>query len=164
MAMPIHMKLKGKTQGEIQGSCEMQGDKRNGSIFVYSLQHNITIPHHTGGVDGEASVAIGKRIHEPLVVEKQVDKATPKLYLALCTGEHFESVDIYWYRINKQGKEENYFTTKLEDAILIDMSPSFSSVGDGAHVEQLSFAYKRITWTWEIDGITATDDWTQPSE
>jgi type VI secretion system secreted protein Hcp len=162
MAMPLHMELTGEKQGKIEGSCDMKG--REGTIFVYSLQHNVNIPHHAGGVGGGASLAIGKRIHEPLVLEKQTDKATPKLYMALTTGEHFTEVNIKWYRVNKQGKEEHYFTTALEDAILIDMSPSFSSVGDGAHVEQLAFAYKRISWRWEVDGIECTDDWREPVE
>jgi type VI secretion system secreted protein Hcp len=162
MAMPLHMELTGLKQGKIEGSCDMRG--REGSIYIYSLQHNINIPHHTGGVGGEASLAIGKRVHNPLVVEKQTDKASPKLYMALTTGEHFSDVTIKWYRINKQGKEEHYFTTKLEEAIIIDMSPAFSSVGDGAHLETMSFAYKKIIWTWVVDGIEATDAWTEPVE
>ena len=29
-------------------------------------------------------------------------------------------------------------------------------------MEEVSFTYKRITWTWEIDGIEAVDEWTSP--
>jgi len=54
---------------------------------------------------------------------KFYDKSSPLLYQALCTGEHFKDVTLKWYRIASTGQEEHYFTTLLEDAILVAIRP-----------------------------------------
>jgi type VI secretion system secreted protein Hcp len=160
MGMPLHLELTGEKQGKIEGSCDMTG--REGTIFVTSLNHAVTIPYRLGGVGGQ-SLATGKRIHEPLTITKDLDKSSPKLYMALTTGEVITDLTLKWYRISKQGTEEHYFTTQLEDAIIVSISPSVAE-GSGSHMESISFAYKKIIWTWEVDGISAEDDWSVPKE
>ncbi|WP_318258372.1 Hcp family type VI secretion system effector [Geobacter anodireducens] len=116
MAMPAHMTLTGEKQGKIDGSCELQG--RENTIQLYEMKHDIHMPRNPH--DG---LPTGKRVHGPLSIVKMFDKSSPKLYQALCTGEHMKNVQIKWYRINKQGLEEHYFTTTLEDAIVVEMKP-----------------------------------------
>ncbi|MBN1636432.1 MAG: Hcp family type VI secretion system effector [Deltaproteobacteria bacterium] len=160
MAMVAHMELTGKNQGKIEGSCEME--RREGTILVYEMSHDIHIPRdpHTG-------LASGKRIHGPLTILKEYDKASPKLYQALCTGEHMSEVIIKWYRIDDTGVEEHYFTHTLEDAIVVEMKPympiAFLKENEPyRHMEQVSFTYKKIKWTWEPDGIESEDSWNVP--
>lgn len=160
MPMPAHMELEGKNQGKIEGSCEMQG--REGTILVYAMNHKLHIPRDT-----HSGLPTGKRVHEPLTILKEFDKSSPKLYQALCTGEQFSNVTIKWYRIDPSGTEEHYFTTKLEDAIIVDMKPFMPETFLPAnepfkHMEQVSFTYSKIVWTWEPDGIEAEDSWTVP--
>jgi type VI secretion system secreted protein Hcp len=100
-------------------------------------------------------------------VVKFFDKSSPLLYQALCTGEHFSDVTLKWYRIDATGQEEHYFTTMLEDAIIVSMRPYMPDALDPekesyGHMEEVSFTYRRITWTFEDGGITATDDWETP--
>jgi type VI secretion system secreted protein Hcp len=116
MPVPCHLSLIGEKQGKIEGSCDMVG--REGTILAYSMAHNISIPHSP--TDG---LATGKRIHRPLCLLKEFDRSSPKLYQALCTGEHLKDVVLKWYRITKQGTEEHYFTHKLEDAIVVAIQP-----------------------------------------
>ena len=161
MPMPAHMELEGKNQGKIEGSCEMQG--REGTILIYAMKHHIHIPRDT-----HSGLPTGKRVHNPLAVVKEYDKASPKLYQALCTGEQFSNVTIKWYRIDPTGKEEHYFTTKLEDAIIVDIKPympeTFLAQNEPyKHMEEVSFTYSKIIWTWEPDGIEAQDEWAVPS-
>ncbi|MRR57179.1 MAG: Hcp family type VI secretion system effector [Deltaproteobacteria bacterium] len=160
MAMPAHLTLSGEKQGKIDGSCEMQG--RENTILVYGMSHDVTIPRspHDG-------LATGKRVHGPLTITKEYDKSSPKLYQALCTGEHLKDVTIKWYRITKQGTEEHYFTHKLEDAIVVGISPSMPVTLIAAnepyrHMENISFTYKKIKWTWEPNGIESEDSWEVP--
>lgn len=160
MPMPSHMELEGENQGAIEGSCEMEG--RENTILVYAMNHDIHIPR-----DPHSGLASGKRIHGPLTILKEYDKASPKLYQALCTGEHLTTVTIKWYRIDPTGSEEHYFTHVLEDAIVVEMKPympvAFLSENESyRHMENVSFTYKKIKWTWEPDGIEAEDDWTVP--
>ncbi len=64
MALTMYMKVTGKNQGEIKGSCDQGGDKKD-KILVYAMDHKVEIPKdtHTG-------LPTGQRIHHPLTVTK----------------------------------------------------------------------------------------------
>jgi len=160
MPLPIHMEVVGKTQGKIDGSCDMDG--REDTILVYSVQHKVHIPR-----DPQAGTPSGKRIHGPLTILKETDKSSPKLYQALATGETLKKVKLKWYRISPAGTEEHYFTHTLEKAIVIDISAdtpvAFLPENEPyRHMENISFNYEKIKWTWEIDGIESEDSWKVP--
>jgi len=160
MPLPSHMTLEGTKQGKIDGSCDMQG--REKTILVEAMNHEVYIPRDT-----QSGLATGKRVHQPLVVTKFYDKASPKLYQALCTGEHMKNVTLKWYRISAQGSEEHYFTHKLEDAIVVSVKAWMPNALDKekenySHMEDVAFTYRKITWTWVIDGIEAQDSWATP--
>lgn len=160
MPMPCHLTLEGEKQGKIDGSCDMKG--REGTILVYELHHSITIPRSP--TDG---LATGKRVHGPFTVIKMIDQSSPKLFQALCTGEHMKKVALKYYRITKQGTEEHYYTTTLEDAIVVGYQPSIpitlqTSNDSYGHMEAVSFTYKKIKVTWEATGIEAEDSWDAP--
>ena len=157
MAMPSFMTVTGEKQGSIDGSCEIKG--REKSILVYALDHNISMPR-----DPQTGLSSGKRIHGPFSIIKEIDKSSPKLYQALCTGEHLKSVLVKYTRVGKDGKEEHYFTEELSDAIVVSMAPFVPTVflkeNDAyRHMERVSFTYSQIKWTWIPDGIEAQDSW-----
>jgi type VI secretion system secreted protein Hcp len=160
MPMPCHLTLEGEKQGKIEGSCEMQG--RLGTILVYELQHSVHMPR-----DPHSGLPTSKRVHEPFTIVKMIDKSSPKLFQALCTGEHMKNVTLKYYRITKQGTEEHYFTTTLEDAIITKFHPGMpSTLAAGSepygHMEVVSFTYKKIKMTYEPNGIEAEDSWMTP--
>lgn len=160
MPMPAHMTAEGENQGTIEGSCDMSG--REGTMLIEGFEHDVTIPR-----DPQTGLSTGKRVHGPFKVIKVFDKASPLLYKALCTGEHFKNVTLKWYRISPKGQEEHYFTHELEDAILVQMKPWMPNCLDPStesltHMEDLLFTYRKIVWRWEIDGVEAEDDWKAP--
>jgi type VI secretion system secreted protein Hcp len=160
MALPAHLWLEGEKQGKIEGSCDQRG--REGAILVQSLEHDISIPH-----DIQTGLAKGLRVHGKLTIRKEFDKSSPKLYQALCKGEHLRSVKLLFSRIAKTGTEEHYYTIKLEDAIVAGIKSHFPDQQDKqngtfGHMEDVSFTYRRIIWTWEPDGIESDDDWKEP--
>ncbi len=160
MPLPAHLTLTGERQGKIEGSCDQAG--REGTILVQALEHEVSIPRET-----QTGLATGKRVHHPLAILKSIDKSSPLLYMALCSGEHMKSVEIKWYRIDPMGKEEHYFTTTLEDAVIVSIRPSMKNCLDPAyahlgHMEEVSFSYRKAIWRWEPDGVEAEDDWRAP--
>lgn len=160
MPMPAHMTLTGNNQGAIEGSTTQEG--REGTILIEATVHDVKIPR-----DRQTGLPTGKRVHDPLTVTKTYDKASPKLYQALVTGERFSDVTIKWYRINETGSEEHYFTHTLEDAIIVAMKAWMPNCLDPAteslsHMEDVSFTYTKIKWTWEVDGIESEDSWQVP--
>jgi type VI secretion system secreted protein Hcp len=158
--MPGHMTVTGEKQGKIEGSCDQKG--REGTILVQGVDHTIHIPR-----DIQTGLATGKRVHGPLTVTKVVDKSSPLLYQALCTGEQMKDVTIKLYRISKAGTEEHYFTTTLVNAIVVSMRPYIPNCLDKStaslgHMEEISFTYQKVTWRHEIDKKESQDDWKTP--
>lgn len=152
-AMISHLEIDGETQDRIEGSCDMEG--REGTIMAYSFGHNVYIPRDTQGTP------TGQRVHTPLKIFKEFDKSTPKLYRALITGERL-TVRMRFYRIDPTGAEEHYFTILLEQALIVSITPSYPPVflSENAtykHMETVAFTYRRIQWTWVVDGIEMED-------
>lgn len=44
------------------------------------------------------------------------------MYEALPSGEMLPTVEVNWYRTSVEGKQEHFFTTKLEDASILDIN------------------------------------------
>jgi type VI secretion system secreted protein Hcp len=162
MPTPVHMTLKGEKQGDIKGNCTMKG--REGTILIQAIDHEIHIPH-----DIQTGLSAGKRVHGPLKVVKEIDKASPMICQALCTGEHLTNVTLKYYRVSPKGAEEQYYTVTLEDAIVVSIRPWMpncldKSMASFGHMEEVSFTYRRATWRHEIDKTEAQDDWSVPIE
>jgi type VI secretion system secreted protein Hcp len=157
MALTSYMKVTGKTQGQIQGDCNQGGDKKD-TVLVYQVDHSVEIPKdtHTG-------LPTGQRIHQPYTITKHKDKATPKLFQATCKGEQL-TVEMAFYRIKPTGEEEAYFKVKLENAIIVNMREytpmTFLPDNKPYHdMEEVSFTYSKITWTFTDGNIEYTDSW-----
>ena len=85
MALTMYMKVTGKNQGEIKGSCDQGGDKKD-KILVYGTDHQVEIPRdtHTG-------LPTGQRIHLPISITKGKDvncilRLLLKMQLSLILG------------------------------------------------------------------------------
>jgi type VI secretion system secreted protein Hcp len=156
MAMPAHLTITAEEQGEIEGSCEWEG--REGSILVQAFDHVVEIPSDDRGI------ATGRRVHRPMVFTKEIDKSTPMLYQALCTGELLTEMEMSWYRMDGTGEEELYFTMKMFNGIVTKIHPWIPNVLDPntatlKHMEEVHISYEKIIWTWELDGIEYEDAW-----
>lgn len=156
--MPLagHMTITGEEQGPIEGSCEWGG--REGTITVLAFDHVVELPTDDRGI------ASGRRVHRPIVIAKEIDKSTPMLYQALCTGELLTEIELEWYRIDGSGEEELYYTMTMFNGMVTRMRPWVPNVLDESnshlkHMEEVQISYEKIIWTWEPDGIEYEDGW-----
>jgi type VI secretion system secreted protein Hcp len=131
-------------------------------MLIYAQDHKVEIPRdtHTG-------LPTGQRIHMPYTITKHKDQASPKLYQACCSGEHFTDWVLKFFRINDKGQEEHYYTIKLTDAIIVEMREytPMTFIADNKpykDMEEVSFTYSKISWTYEPGGIESEDDWKAP--
>jgi type VI secretion system secreted protein Hcp len=167
MNNPIFMSVEGSRQGVITegayskesvGNSFQSGHDKESLVKGYT--HNITIPRDP--LSGQPS---GQRVHAPFIVTKLLDKASPLLMNALVTGETLKKIEIKKYRTNYEGKLEHYFTTVLEDAVIVDVQSDAkhaitdSALGDVAPLEHVSFSYRKISWRHEIASTSGEDDW-----
>lgn len=160
MAMTSYLTVKAKDQGDIKGDCTQSG--REDTILVYSIDHSVEIPRdtHTG-------LPTGSRMHKPFQIVKHKDLSSPKLFQACCRGEQVEA-ELKFYRITDAGKEEHYFTIKLEEAIIVEMQEHnpitfLEENKPYKDMETVSFTYSKIIWTYEPDGIETEDSWKEPA-
>ena len=156
MPTPGNLRITGEVQGEIEGSCELED--REGTILVQAFDHLVEIP------TDERGVAAGRRRHSPITITKEIDRSTPMLYQALCTGELLTEVVLDWYRFDEGGEEELYFSLEMNNAMITRIRPWVPNVLDRGneqlrHMEDISIAYESIIWTWEPDGIEYEDRW-----
>jgi len=162
MSMPCHMTIEGENQGSItSGCCTMEG--REDTVVLFELEHNIEQPRdkHTGR-------ATGKRVHNPVMILKELDKCSPLVAQALSTNELL-TVTFEWYRPNPtgDGTEEHFYSIRLEGANLISYTGALpntlgTATGSFPPLETLKFAYRKIVTTYETDGIEFQDDWDSP--
>lgn len=136
MAFDAFMKIDG-----IPG--ESTDDKHKDWIELLKIHHGLiqlasTTASNAGGATAE------RVQHKDLVVSHLLDKATPKLMEACCTGKHFKEVIIELCRAG--GDKQKYLEIKLEQVIVstIDLDGGNS---DFPHAT-LSLNYGKIKWTY----------------
>jgi len=77
--------------------------------------------------------------------------------------------ELKWYRTSIEGKQEHFFTTKLEDATIIDIDCKMPHCQDATKAEftqlvRVSLAYRKINWEHTTAGTSGADDWRAPIE
>jgi type VI secretion system secreted protein Hcp len=134
--------------GQKQGA--ITGDGPNGVMILIGLSHAIISPR-----DAASGLPTGKRMHKPFVITKELDKSSPKLLTALVSNENLTTVTFTLTRKNADGTTAPYMTVKLTNA-------NVSSRAETGNLEEISFTYQKIEWTWVDGGISAVDDWAAP--
>jgi type VI secretion system secreted protein Hcp len=67
------MTIEGTEHGKIEGECPMKG--REGTVEVQQFDHEVSMPH-----DNNNGLPTGNAVHKAMVVCKEFDKTSPKLY------------------------------------------------------------------------------------
>ena len=169
MPTPAFIAIEGETQGPITsgaftadsvGNIFVEGHEDE--IMVQQFDHVVTIPR-----DPQSGQPAGQRVHKPFMFTAALDKATPLLYNALTSGEKLTTCELRWYRTAISGKQEHFFTMKLEDALVVDINAHMPhcqdpSTQDFTQLITYSLSYRKIEWTHEIAGTSGSDDWRAP--
>lgn len=149
------MRIKAGKQGEIKGGVTQKG--REGSMAIVAFEHRVLTP-----MDATSGLATGKRQHKPLRITKTIDRASPLLRNALINNETLKEVTIQFFQPSGTGAETNYYTITLGNAHIAEIEHRMldNRVTENRNllaVEDISFVYDTITWTFTDGGITATD-------
>jgi type VI secretion system secreted protein Hcp len=160
MALNAYLNLKGQKTGDIKGSVTQKG--REGKIMVIAVSHEIVSPR-----DPASGLPTGKRMHKPMVITKELDKATPLLYNVLINNENITEWQLQFWQPSATGAEKQHFTIKLTNANIASIA---MRLPNNKHpdllkfetYEEIAFTYQKIEWTWTDGGITAMDDWESP--
>lgn len=162
MALNAYLKLKGAKTGDIKGSVTQKG--REGMIAVHSFHHEIVSPR-----DAASGQATGRRQHSAFTIIKEIDKSTPLLHKVLTDNEVLTSWELKCFNPKTSaaggaGQEINHFTIKLTNASIASIVDIMENnlIAEDAKLplmQEISFMYQKIEWTWVDGGIISEDDW-----
>ena len=162
MPIPAFMTLHGSRQGLISAGAFTEASVGNSyqsgredKIMIQALSHGILVPKNAGA---------GRRMHKPLIVTKTIDKASPLINTALCSGELLSQCRVEWFRTSAQGVQEHFYTMELEDAVIVGaeiLMPHCQDPGTShlTQLEKIHFSYRRIYWRHEVSRTMGSDEW-----
>jgi type VI secretion system secreted protein Hcp len=159
MASNVYLSITGTSQGEIRGDSTVTSMNREGTIEAFEFEHTVQIPTEVSGM------ATGQRSYSPIKIVKRIDRSSPLLHQALCNNEELE-ITIKFYRpnIDGDGTEEQYYTIRLRQARVSSIktiSPNTINEPTSSQpaMEEVSFVFGTINWTYEREGIEHEDEW-----
>lgn len=125
---------------------ESSDDKHKDWIELISYDHRIEQP--ASSTASSVGGATAERVnHGSFNFVHQLDKATPKLLEACCTGKHIKEVTIEFCRAG--GDKVKYMEIKLEQVLISAVTENGASTGEsGFPSETVSLSYGKIKWTY----------------
>jgi type VI secretion system secreted protein Hcp len=145
MATDMFLKIDG-----IDG--ESSDDKHANWIEILSFSFGASQPA-TGSVSSGGARSSQRVDLQDFSVVKQLDKASPKLFLHCCNGKHIPKVTLELCRAT--GDKQKYMAYLLEDVLVSSVRPGGSSEGADLPLEEVSFNAAKTTMTYtETDHLT----------
>ena len=131
----------------------LQVDKIPGESTDWAHKNWIEVISFSHEISGSASTtgrgrAGGRAQVGPLVIVKEIDKATPKLYVNCCMGKAIPNVVLSVCQTG--GSKREFLKLTLGDAVISSIVAS--SDASGNPVEEVSLGFGSIQWDYtEID-------------
>lgn len=123
---------------------ESTDDKHKDWIEIASFAHSLDQP--ASATASSAGGATAERVnHSTFDFVHLLDKASPKLYEACCTGKHIKEVTFELCRAG--GDKMKYMEIKLEQVLISRVAPH-GAQGEDFPKEQVSMSYGKIKWTY----------------
>ena len=134
MASDMFLKIAG-----IDG--ESSSKKHEGEIQLLSFSWGLSQSSSTGGTGSGA----GKVQVKEFTFVKEIDKSSPKLMEACCTGEHIHDVTLTLSSgaATKGSPPEKYMTIKFND-VVISSYQTGGGTGGSVPMDQVSFSFSEI--------------------
>ncbi|WP_386688309.1 Hcp family type VI secretion system effector [Lonepinella sp. MS14437] len=169
MPTPAFISIEGSNQGNITagaftedsvGNVYVEGHENE--IMAQAISHIVTVP-----TDPQSGQPSGQRVHQAFKFTCALNKAVPLMYNALASGEMLPKVEITWFRTSIDGRQEEFFSTVLEDAVIVDMNlvmPNAQDPNNAPYTQllEVSMSYRKINWDHTISGTSGSDDWRKP--
>ncbi|TKI02440.1 Hcp family type VI secretion system effector [Martelella alba] len=155
MSLPAYLFLYDENGVQIKGSCVASG--REGAIEVMNTQHGISL-----SVDAHTGSLTGGRMHEPVIINKEVDKSSPYLFDFVCTGKRLKTGILRFYAINEAGIENEIYNLTLDSVVIISVVFNHAYIPGATApnmMEVVKLRYRGISWNYLIGNISINDFW-----
>jgi type VI secretion system secreted protein Hcp len=132
-----------------------------GSISTLGFDHEIVMER-----DAATGQLTGRRLHKPIRIVKAIDKSTPVLYKAMTENQVIAGQFRFWTPVvgGGGGQLQQYYTVSITGGRVTGIRDWKTNTRDlsadrAGDLEEVTFTYTTITWTWVDGGITHTDTW-----
>ena len=148
-----------------------KSNSKGGPVHRMSYGPLSITPHNLGSalfqVKTQHDAGGGKRQHSPITIVREVDSASPLLWQGLCTNEALRAVDISLVQRPSSGSGEVVVERiTLTNAVISKVhryTPHLGSefnVHDTDEMEEIQFAFQKITFSNVAGSTSTSDDWT----
>jgi type VI secretion system secreted protein Hcp len=163
MAETIALKLKANG-ADIKGESTQTSLERKDSIECVYFENACRAPR-----ESSSGLATGRRIYEPLILRKRIDKASPLMAKALVRNEKIDGKFLFFRpHPTGDGTTEQFFTVEIENGRMAGMKIYIPEAHGESHeaehpLEEWALVFEKITWTVTDGGASYTDSWSQPT-
>ena len=143
MSQQLFLTLESGRNGRIEGSVTQAGFED--LIEVFSSSHEVSTDATLSG-----RRARSRNQHGAFTISKGVDKASVLLYDSWNTNDRINLLKLECYKTAHQGTLELFYTVELENARITSIKQQLANplLSPLATVEEVSFAYMEIKWTF----------------
>ena len=161
MAETVHLYLKANG-ADIQGESTQRSLGRENSIECVYYEQEVMTAREAG-----SGMATGRRQYKPLTIRKRIDKSTPLIAKALVENQKIDA-KFKFFRPNPtgDGTTEQFFTVEIKQGRVAHQKQFVpdtivpATATDPA-LEEVSFVFHTISWTYTNGGVTHEDTWDQ---
>ena len=161
MAETVHLYLK-SNGADIQGESSQHSLGRQNSIECVYYEQEVMTAREAG-----SGMATGRRQYKPLTIRKRIDKSTPLIAKALVENTKIDA-SFKFFRPNPtgDGTTEHFFTVEIKQGRVAHQKQFVpdtivpATATDPA-LEEVSFVFHTISWTYTNGGVTHEDTWDQ---
>jgi type VI secretion system secreted protein Hcp len=158
MAQTVHLKLQ-INGSDIAGESTIASLGRADTVECVAFNYEVVAPR-----EGSGKITASRQ-HGPVKVYKEIDKASPLLFQALCKSQVC-GCEFMFFRPKKDGtgSEEMFYKVKLNNAYVSKISQDSEAPGHGVEyakpaMETVEFVFQDIIWTYVNGGVEAQDSW-----
>lgn len=127
---------------------ESSNDAHKNWIEVIEYFHKVSQPT-TGSTSSSGARTAERADHGSFIIVKPIDKASPKIALSCCKGEHIDKIT--FHLCNDTGKQETYLEVVMSNVVVTSFETvSGKRYGDTVPVEEVSLNYGKIEWTYTV--------------
>ena len=159
MAETVHLFLKANGT-DVKGESTQTSLGRADSIECTYYESGIKTAREAG-----SCMATGRRQYEPLLIRKRIDKASPLLAKALCENQVVDGT-LKFFRPNPtgDGTTEQFYTVAFKKGRIASMKQIVPdtivpATSTEPPMEELTFVFHTINWTYTNGGVTHEDTW-----